>query len=172
MIQPFLIEGFDGATPLQAYCSVMTSDFMIVDTIYPHPNISILVCNIDSTNQFGDNAYTRRKAITELIELDRIIHGVEHFYLPYKAVLKTYNEIETMEYDRFDHQQFASVEERSQSLLQMHQRLKQIYIHYLQRAIPEVSLSDHPDLLIQPYLLTQILKQINHKSFRRGLRGR
>ena len=75
-------------------------------------------------------------------------------------MLKTYNEIETMEYDRFDHQQFASIEERSQSLLQMHQRLKQIYIHYLQRAIPELSLSDHPDLVIQPYLLTQILKQI------------
>lgn len=157
---PFLIEGFDGATPLQAYCSVKTPDFMIVDTIYPYHNISIYVENNDITNQFGDNAYTRRTAIKELIELGRIIHGVKHFYHCYKAVLKTYNEIEAMEYDRFDHRQFASEEERSQSLLQMHQRLKQIYIHYLQRAIPEVSITNHPDLVIQPYLLTQILKQI------------
>ena len=35
---PFLIEGFDGATPLQAYCSVKTPDFMIVDSIYPLEN--------------------------------------------------------------------------------------------------------------------------------------
>ena len=157
---PFLIEGFDGETPLQAYCSVMTADFMIVDSIYPHPNISICVGNIDVANQFGNNVYTRRTAIKELIELGRIIHGVKHFYHSYKAVLKTYTEIEAMEFDRFDHCQFASVEERSQSLLQMHQRLKQIYIHYLQRAIPEISLSDHPDLVIQPYLLTQILNQL------------
>lgn len=157
---PFLIEGFDGATPLQAYCSVKTPDFMIVDSIYPHPNISICVGNIDSNNQFGDNVYTRRTTIKELIELGRIIHGVKHFYHCYKAVLTTYNEIEAMEYDRFDHRQFASEEERSQAVLQMHQRLKQIYIHYLQRAIPEVSISDHPDMVIQPYLLTQILKQI------------
>ena len=154
---PFLIEGFDGATPLQAYCSVKTPDFMIVDTIYPYHNISIYVENNDITNQFGDNAYTRRTAIKELIELGRIIHGVKHFY---QAVLRTYNEMEAMEYDRFDHHQFASEEERSQAVMQMHQRLKQIYIHYLQRAIPEVSISDHPDMVIQPYLLTQILKQI------------
>ena len=160
MIQPFLIEGFDGATPLQAYCTVVTPYLMIVDTIYPYHNISIYVENNDVSNQFGDNAYTRRTTIKELIELGRIIHGVKHFYHCYKAVLKTYNEIETMEFDRFDHRQFASEEERSQSLLQMHQRLKQIYIHYLQRAIPEVSITDHPDLVIQPYLLTQILKQI------------
>ena len=75
-------------------------------------------------------------------------------------MLRTYNELEAMEYDRFNHRQFASEEERSQAVLQMHQRLKQIYIHYLQRAIPEVSISDHPDMVIQPYLLTQILKQI------------
>lgn len=155
----FLVEGFDGDTPLQAYCSVKTPDFMIVDSIYPHPNISICVGNIDSGNQFGDNAYTRRTTIKELIELGRIIHGVKHFYHCYKAVLKTYNEIEAMEFDRFDHQ-FASEEERSQAVMQMHQRLKQIYIHYLQRAIPEVSISDHPDMVIQPYLLAQILKQI------------
>lgn len=160
MIQPFLIEGFDGATPLQAYCSVMTPDFMIVDTIYPHPNISICVGNIDVANQFGNNAYTHKTAIKELIELDRIIHGVKHFYHCYKAVLKTYNEIEAMEYDRFNHRQFATMVERNEYQSQMHQRLKQIYIHYLQRAIPKVSLSDHPDLVIQPYLLTQILKQI------------
>ena len=157
---PFLIEGFDGATPLQAYCSVKTPDFMIVDTIYPYRNISICVGNIDVANQFGNNAYTRRTTIKELIELDRIIHGVKHFYHCYKAVLRTYNEMEAMEYDRFDHHQFASEEERSQAVMQMHQRLKQIYIHYLQRAIPEVSISDHPDMVIQPYLLTQILKQI------------
>lgn len=160
MIQPFLVNGYDGTTPLQGYCSVMTPDFMIVDSIYPHPNISICVGNIDSNNQFGDNVYTRRTTIKELIELGRIIHGVKHFYHCYKAVLKTYNEIEAMEYDRFDHRQFASEEERSQAVMQMHQRLKQIYIHYLQRAIPEVSISDHPDMVIQPYLLTQILKQI------------
>lgn len=157
---PFLIEGFDGATPLQAYCTVVTPYLMIVDTIYPYRNISIYVENNDVSNQFGDNAYTRRTTIKELIELGRIIHGVKHFYHCYKAVLKTYNEIEDMEYDRFDHRQFASEEERSQAVLQMHQRLKQIYIHYLQRAIPEVSITDHPDLVIQPYLLTQILKQI------------
>ena len=156
----FLVEGFDGDTPLQAYCSVKTPDFMIVDSIYPHPNISICVGNIDSGNQFGDNAYTRRTTIKELIELGRIIHGVKHFYHCYKAVLKTYNEIEAMEFDRFDHHQFASEEERSQAVMQMHQRLKQIYIHYLQRAIPEVSISDHPDMVIRPYLLAQILKQI------------
>ena len=160
MIQPFLIEGFDDATPLQAYCTVVTPYLMIVDTIYPYRNISIYVENNDVTNQFGDNAYTRRTAIKELIELGRIIHGVKHFYHCYKAVLKTYNEIEAMEYDRFDHRQFTSEEERSQAVLQMHQYLKQIYIHYLQRAIPEVSITDHPDLVIQPYLLTQILKQI------------
>lgn len=160
MIRPFLIDGYDGTTPLQGYCSVMTPDFMIVDSIYPYRNITIYVDNIDITNQFGDNDYTRRTTINELIELGRIIHGVKHFYHCYKAVLKTYNEIEAMEYDRFDHRQFASEEERSQAVLEMHQRLKQIYIHYLQRAIPEVSLSDHPDLVIQPYLLTQILKQI------------
>ena len=33
---PFLIEGFDGATPLQAYCSVKTPDFMIVAVSYTH----------------------------------------------------------------------------------------------------------------------------------------
>ena len=156
----FLVEGFDGDTPLQVYCSVKTPDFMIVDSIYPHPNISICVGNIDSGNQFGDNAYTRRTTIKELIELGRIIHGVKHFYHCYKAVLKTYNEIEAMEFDRFDHHQFASEEERSQAVMQMHQRLKQIYVNYLQRAIPEVSISDHPDMVIQPYLLAQILKQI------------
>lgn len=160
MIQPFLVEGFDGETPLQAYCSVMTPDFMIVDTIYPHHNISICVGNIDSTNQFGNNTYTRKAAIKELIMLNNIVIAVKHYYYRYKAVLKTYTEIEAMEFDRFDHRQFASEEERSQSLLQMHQRLKQIYIHYLQRAIPEVSITDHPDLVIQPYLLTQILKRI------------
>lgn len=158
----FLVEGFDGDTPLQAYCSVKTPDFMIVDSIYPHPYISICVGNIDSDNQFGNNDYTRRIAIKELIELGRIIHGVKHFYHCYKAVLKTYNEIETMEYDRFNHRQFTSEEERSQAVLQMHQRLKQIYIHYLQRAIPEVPITEDSDLVIQPYLLTQILKQIKY----------
>lgn len=160
MIQPFLVEGFDGETPLQAYCSVMIPDFMIVDTIYPHHNISICVGNIDSTNQFGNNTYTRKAAIKELIKLDRIIHGVKHFYHCYKAVLRTYNEIEAMEYDRFSHRQFASTEERNECQRQIHQRLKQIYIHYLQRAIPEVPISENSDLVIQPYLLTQILKQI------------
>ena len=160
MIQPFLVNGYDGTTPLQGYCSVMTPDFMIVDSIYPHPNISICVGNIDSNNQFGDNAYTRRTTIKELIELGRIIHGVKHFYLCYYALLRTFYVLEALEYDRFNHRLFAYLEERSLAVLQMHQRLKQIYIHYLQRAIPEVSISDHPDMVIQPYLLTQILKQI------------
>ena len=96
---PFLIEGFDGATPLQAYCTVVNPYLMIVDTIYPYHNISIFVENNDVTNQFGDNAYTRRTTIKELIELGRIIHGVKHFYHCYKAVLRTYNELEAMEYE-------------------------------------------------------------------------
>ncbi len=160
MIQPFLVNGYDGTTPLQAYCSVMTSDFMIVDSIYPHPHISICVRNIDGDDHFGDNAYTRNMAIKELIMLNNIVIAVKHYYHRYKAVLKTYTEIETMEYDRFNNRQFASEEERNLYLRQMHQRLKQIYIHYLQRAIPEVPISENSDLVIQPYLLTQILKQI------------
>lgn len=63
-----------------------------------------------------------------------------------------------MEYERFDRHRFATIAERSQALGQMHHRLKQIYIHHLQRAIPEVSITDHPDLVIHPYLLAQILK--------------
>lgn len=50
MIQPFLIEGFDGATPLQAYCTVVNPYLMIVDTIYPYHNISIYVENNDITS--------------------------------------------------------------------------------------------------------------------------
>lgn len=129
MIQPFLVNGYDGTTPLQAYCSVMTSDFMIVDTIYPHPHISICVRNIDGDNQFGDNAYTRNMAIKELIMLNNIVIAVKHYYHRYKAVLKTYTEIEAMEYDRFIHRQFATTEERNEYLRQMHHLLKQIYIH-------------------------------------------
>lgn len=158
MIRPFLIDGFDGATPLQGYCSVMTPDFMIVDSIYPHPNISICVGNLDSNNQFGNNAYTRNMAIKELRTLNNSVIAVKHYYHRYKAVLKTYNEIETMECDRFNHRQFATTEERNEYLRQMHHLLKQIYIHYNQRAIPEVSITDHPDLVVQPYLLMQILK--------------
>lgn len=157
MIQPFLINGYDGTTPLQAYCSVMTSDFMIVDTIYPHPHISICVRNIDGDDQFGDNAYTRNMAIKELIMLNNIVIAVKHYYYRYKAVLKTYTEIEAMEYDRYNKQLFKSCEDRGQYLKQMHQRLKQIYLHYLQRAIPEIPISENYDLVIQPYLLTQIL---------------
>lgn len=160
MIQPFLVNGYNGTTPLQAYCSVMTSDFMIVDTIYPHPHISICVRNIDGDDQFGDNAYTRNMAIKELIMLNNIVIAVKHYYYRYKAVLKTYTEIEAMEYDCFDHRQFASEEERNEYLRQMHNLLKQIYIHYIQRAIPEISITDHPDLVVQPYLLIQILKNI------------
>lgn len=160
MIQPFLVNGYDGTTPLQAYCSVMTSDFMIVDTIYPHPHISICVRNIDGDDQFGDNAYTRNMAIKELIMLNNIVIAVKHYYYRYKAVLNTYTEIEAMEYDCFDHRQFASEEERNEYLRQMHNLLKQIYIHYIQRAIPEISITDHPDLVVQPYLLIQILKNI------------
>lgn len=158
MIQPFLVNGYDDTTPLQAYCSVMTPDFMIVDTIYPHPNISICVRNIDNINQFGNNAYTRNMSIKELIMLNNIVITVKHYNHRYKAVMKTYNEIEDMEYNRSNHRQFATEEERNEYLRQMHQRLKQIYIHYLQRAIPEVSITDHPDLVVQPYLLMQILK--------------
>ncbi len=160
MIQPFLVNGYDGTSPLQAYCSVMTSDFMIVDTIYPHPNMSLCVANIDSTNQFGNNIYTRRTVLEELIKLNNAFHTVKHYYHRYKAVLKTYTEIEAMEYDRFKHRQFATTEERNEYLRQMHHLLKQIYIHYIQRAIPEVSITDHPDLVVQPYLLIQILKYI------------
>lgn len=157
---PFIVKGYDGETPLQAYCTVKTPYFMIVDSIYPHPNISICVGDIDISNQFGDNAYTRKRVIGEMKELDCVIHGVKHFYHEYKAVLKTYNEIEAMEYDRYNEQSFKSSEEQAQYLNQMHQRLKRIYVHYLQRAIPEVPITENSDLVIQPYLLAQILKQI------------
>ena len=157
---PFLAEGFDGSTPLKAYCLVMTPDYLIIDSIYPHSNISICVSGVDGANQFGDNTYTRHRAIRELINLDRMFHGVKHFYHRYKAVLKTYTEIESMEYDRYNKCQFASTEERSRYLRQMHQRLKQIYVHYLQRAIPEIPITEDSDLVIQPYLLKQILRNI------------
>lgn len=160
MIRPFLIDGFDGATPLQGYCSVMTPDSMIVDSIYPHPNISICVGNLDSNNQFGNNAYTRNMAIKELRTLNNSVIAVKHYYHRYKAVLKTYNEIEAMEYDRYNKQLFKSCEDRGQYLYQMHQHMKQIYLHYLQRAVPEIPIIDNSELMIQPYLLTQILKQI------------
>lgn len=163
MIQSFLIDGFDGATPLQGYCSVMTPDFMIVDSIYPHPDISICVGNLDSNNQFGNNAYTRNMAIKELRTLNNSVIAVKHYCHRYKAVLKTYNEIEAMEYDRYNKKLFKSCEDRGQYLKPMHQRLKQIYNHYLQRAIPEVSIAENSDLIIQPYLLTQILNTLDIK---------
>ena len=100
---------------------------------------------------------TRNMAIKELIMLNNIVIAVKHYYYRYKAVLKTYTEIEAMEYDRYNKQLFKSCEDRGQYLKQMHQRLKQIYLHYLQRAIPEIPISENYDLVIQPYLLTQIL---------------
>lgn len=156
----FLVEGFDGATPIQAYCSVMTPRFIFIDTIYPYPNISIFIHENDHNTKFGDNTFTRRRVIDELVNLRRIVHAVKHFYHRYKAVMKTYSEIESLEYDRYNHLQFANMEERSEYNRRMHQRLKQIYIHYLQRAIPEIPVTEHSDLVIQPYLLQQIISTL------------
>lgn len=160
MIPPFLVEGFDYSCPLQAYCTVLRPDFIIFDTIYPIPNISICIALIDSDIQFGDNQYTRRAVIKEFIKLRHIMHGVKHFYNEYSAVLTAYNEAEAQEYDLYNQHQFADSEKRSEYQRQMHKRLKDSYVRNLQQAIPEAPITEDSDYVIQPYLLTQILKQI------------
>ena len=49
-LEPFLFNGHDGDYPVQGYCSVVTTESMIVDSTYPHPNISSMVKEIDASN--------------------------------------------------------------------------------------------------------------------------
>lgn len=167
-LEPFLFNGHDGDYPVQGYCSVVTTESMIVDSIYPHPNISIMVKEIDENKQFGNNRYTRNVAIHELIKLDRIMHGVKHFYHRYKAVLRKYKETEDNEFgllyaERYTQIKYVSFQKDSDYLTRMFQRLESSYVRLLQEAIPEVPITANPDMVVAPYLLEQILTALDIK---------
>ena len=154
----------------QCYCEIVADNAMYIDSIFPYCGITILYVDMTKKEKLGNNDYTRKLALKQMVELSLYFHAMSHFYEEYKAINASVIEYENKELLRLHSQRFQTSKQEQGYKINMNRRLGEYYRKLFVDVFSKFgSELDIQRLMMPQYLLAQILKEYKRIIERNGI---
>ena len=153
----------------QCYCEIVADNAMYIDSIFPYCGITILYVDVTKKEKLGNNDYTRKLALKQMVELSLYFHAMSHFYEEYKTINASFIEYENEELLRLHSQRFQTSKQEQGYKMNMNRLLGQYYRKLFQNVFSKFRSEVKIQRLMMPqYLLAQILKEYERIIERKG----
>ena len=144
----------------QFYICIKTDSVFTIETIYPYCGISILYVDMNKKEKLGNNEYTRRLALKQMVQLSLYFHAMSHWYEEYKQINKLYLKREEDEILQLHYQRFTTVMQKMKYKANMKKRLKDFYFDLYGQIFSDLIEKNNIKRLMMPqYLLAQVIRE-------------